>query len=48
MDTMYKQDGKLVIQNENDKIAIESWGRNSIRVRSVLMGELIDTTLRFL
>ena len=43
METMYNQDGRLVIQNENEKIEIESWGRNSIRVRSVLMGELIDT-----
>lgn len=43
MDTMYKQSGTLVIQNENEKIVIEAWGNNSIRVRAVMMGEVQDT-----
>ena len=43
METMYKQDGRLVVRSENEKIVIESWGKNTIRVRSVPMGEIADT-----
>ncbi|MBQ3880243.1 MAG: glycoside hydrolase family 31 protein [Oscillospiraceae bacterium] len=43
METMYKQGQSLVIRSENEKIVIESWGKNTIRVRSVPMGEVLDT-----
>ncbi|MBQ1504917.1 MAG: glycoside hydrolase family 31 protein, partial [Oscillospiraceae bacterium] len=43
METMYKQGQSLVIRSENEKIVIESWGKNTIRVRSVPMGEILDT-----
>ncbi len=43
MDTMYKQDNCLIIRSENEKMVIESWGKNTIRVRSVPMGEVADT-----
>ena len=28
MDTMYKQDNCLIIRSENEKMVIESWGKN--------------------
>ncbi len=43
METMYKQGSALIIQSENEKIVIESWGKNAIRIRSTLMGEVQDT-----
>ena len=43
MDTMYREGNRLVVRSENEKILIESWGRNTVRVRSVPMGEILDT-----
>ena len=43
MDIMYKQGNRLIVRSENEKIVIESWGKNTIRVRSVPMGEVMDT-----
>ncbi len=43
MNTMYRQGTSLIIRSENEKIVLESWGKNTIRVRSVPMGDVADT-----
>jgi alpha-D-xyloside xylohydrolase len=41
---IYIQDNKkLVCLNNGEKLVIEPWGANSFRVRSVVMGEVLDT-----
>jgi alpha-D-xyloside xylohydrolase len=34
---------KLIFQNNGETLQIEPWGENSLRIRSTMMGEIIDT-----
>ena len=36
------------MENEWEKLVIEPWGRNSFRVRSRMMGEIMDTDFALL
>ncbi len=42
------ENGKLQILTDGEKIWIEPWGENSLRVRSVRMGEILDTDFALL
>ena len=37
------EDNKLIFQNNSETLQIEPWGDNSLRIRSCIMGEIIDT-----
>jgi len=43
MEVMYRRDHQLVIRYENELIVAEAWGKNSIRVRSTIMGDVENT-----
>jgi alpha-D-xyloside xylohydrolase len=43
MDFYSIEDGKLIFENNGETLQIEAWGENSLRVRSRMMGEIIDT-----
>lgn len=35
-----EESAKLIFQNDGEKLQIEAWGKNSLRVRSILMGNI--------
>ena len=35
--------GKLIFENNGETLQIEGWGENSLRIRSRMMGEILDT-----
>ena len=35
--------GKLIFENNGETLQIEAWGENSLRIRSRMMGEILDT-----
>ena len=35
--------GKLIFENNGETLQIEAWGENSLRIRSRMMGEVLDT-----
>lgn len=35
--------GKLIFENNGESLQIEGWGENSLRIRSRMMGEILDT-----
>ncbi|MDR3598390.1 TIM-barrel domain-containing protein [Clostridium sp.] len=43
MDFYFIEEGKLIFENNGETLQIEAWGENSLRVRSRMMGEIIDT-----
>ena len=43
MDFYSIEEGKLIFENNGETLQIEAWGENSLRVRSRMMGEIIDT-----
>lgn len=43
-----REENKLVWQFNGEKLLIEPWGANSFRVRSTVMGEIIDTDFALL
>lgn len=48
MDFFLIEDGKLIFENNGETLQIEAWGENSLRVRSRMMGEIIDTDFALL
>jgi alpha-D-xyloside xylohydrolase len=48
MDFYSIEDGKLIFENNGETLQIEAWGENSLRVRSRMMGEVIDTDFALL
>jgi len=45
----FEQEGKsLVWRNKNEKLIIAPWGENSFRVRSTLVGDILDTRFALL
>lgn len=43
MGIIYREKNRLVWKMNGEKLVIEPWGHNSLRVRSRMMGEIIDT-----
>jgi len=43
MDFFYEDNGKLIFQNDGETLQIEAWGKNSLRVRARMMGDILDT-----
>jgi alpha-D-xyloside xylohydrolase len=43
MDFYSIEEGKLIFENNGETLQIEAWGENNLRVRSRMMGEIIDT-----
>lgn len=37
------ENGKLIFENNGETLQVEAWGENSLRVRSRMMGEILDT-----
>lgn len=48
MDFYSIEDGKLIFENNGETLQIEAWGENSLRVRSRMMGEILDTDFSLL
>ncbi|KRF42273.1 hypothetical protein [Paenibacillus sp. Soil787] len=42
------EDGKLIFENNGETLQIEAWGENSLRTRSRMMGEILDTDFALL
>ena len=40
---IYREENSLVFRFDGEKLTITPWGQNSVRVRSVMMGEIINT-----
>ena len=43
-----EENGKLIFRGNGEMLVIEPWGRNSLRVRSVLLGDVIDQSAALL
>ena len=43
MDFFTADKGKLIFENNGETLQIEAWGENSLRIRSRMMGEILDT-----
>ena len=43
MNTMHQEGNALIYENDGELLCLEPWGKNSLRVRSVMQGEIIDT-----
>lgn len=39
---MEEKDGKLIFRENGETVLVESWGEDSIRVRSCMLGEIQD------
>ena len=48
MNTMRQQGNALIYENDGELLQIEPWGANSFRVRSVMLGELLDSDFALL
>lgn len=48
MDIFQQKENQLIWQGNGETLCIEPWGKDSFRVRSVMMGELIDTDFALL
>jgi alpha-D-xyloside xylohydrolase len=42
------ENGKLIFENNGETLQIEAWGENSLRIRSRMMGEILDTDFALL
>ena len=40
--------GKLIFEYNGETLQIEAWGNNSLRIRSRIMGEILDTDFALL
>ena len=43
MNTMHQEGNALIYENDGELLRIEPWGKNSLRVRSVMQGQICDT-----
>ena len=43
MNTMHQEGNALIYENDGELLRIEPWGKNSLRVRSVMQGPICDT-----
>lgn len=43
MNTMHQEGNALIYENDGELLRIEPWGKNSLRVRSVMQGSICDT-----
>ena len=43
-----QENQKLIMRNKGETLVIEPWGEDSLRVRSVLMGDILDTEFALL
>jgi alpha-D-xyloside xylohydrolase len=43
MDFFTAENGKLIFENNGETLQVEAWGENSLRVRSRMMSEILDT-----
>ncbi|MUT68474.1 hypothetical protein [Paenibacillus sp. NEAU-GSW1] len=43
MDLFTVEHGKLIFENNGKTLQIEEWGENSLRIRSRMTGEILDT-----
>ena len=43
MGIISKEKNQIIWKMNGEKLVIEPWGRNSFRVRSRMMGEIMDT-----
>ena len=43
-----EENGKLIFRGNGEMLVIEPWGRNSLRVRSVFLGDVIDQSAALL
>ncbi len=43
MNTMHQEGNALIYENDGELVRIEPWGKNSFRVRAVMLGDIIDT-----
>ena len=43
MNTMHQEGNALIYENDGEILRIEPWGKNSLRVRSVMQGPICDT-----
>ena len=43
MNTMHQEGNALIYENDGELLRIEPWGKNSLRVRSVMLGPICDT-----
>lgn len=43
MNVFTADNGKLIFENNGETLQIEAWGGNSLRIRSRMMGEILDT-----
>ncbi len=43
MNTMHQEGHALIYENDGELVRIEPWGKNSFRVRSVMLGDITNT-----
>ena len=48
MNTMHREGNSLIYENDGERLQIEPWGKNSLRVRSVMQGKILDTDFALL
>ncbi len=48
MGVFCQENGKLIWHNNGETLQLEAWGANSLRVRAVAMGEILDTDFALL